>query len=364
MTPPAAPEFKSPAGPTKDGTEGAGTHRRAAASTAYKVRQAAEATRHTTAPAPAILTQESDALAADDGSVSVAEKEREESSTAFIAEGEGHRREFGWVNLDDMIIDPRMQRPQNVAEVNAIARQFDPVALGTVTLSARIGPDGNTVYVIIDGQQRRAGALKAGFNGKVRADVHHNLTRRDEAKLFRLLNYRKSVQPIDLFRIALIEEDPGALAVQKILDDLDIQFGTSRGYSGATSSRRLVARNNGAFILRWALEQTKRIYGNDTSGSAYDAKVVEAFYWLYDHHGTRIDVDNLYVKLAKNGGGTADLVGHAKTIKSVRGGRIGVNLIRAIIARYNTQLRSTRTRLPDWTLDATAAAAVEEIDSD
>jgi hypothetical protein len=114
---------------------------------------------------------------------------------------------------------------------------------------------------------------------------------------------------------------------------------------------RLVARRNGTTILRWALTQVQKIYDAERDGGCYDAAVVEAFYWLYDHHGSRIDEDNLYKKLVALEGGTSGLVGHAKNIKSFRGGRLSVNLIRAIIARYNHDKRSARTKLPDWTQD-------------
>ena len=272
----------------------------------------------------------------------------------FKAEGAGHYRRFGWLRLDEMEIDERVQRPEVPAEVNKIAREFNEQALGTAVVSARVNPvTGATQWIVLDGRQRRAGALKAGFDGKIRVDVHYNLTLADVARLFRILNERKAVQPIQLFKNALIEQDEHALAVQKILDDLGIPFGTAKGYSGAKSSVRLVARRNGATILRWALTQVQKIYDAERDGGCYDASVVEAFYWLYDHHGSRIDEENLYKKLVSLEGGTAGLVGHAKNIKSFRGGRLSVNLIRAIIARYNHDKRSAKTKLPDWTQDVT-----------
>lgn len=335
MTPPAAPKFQAPAP-----AEEVGAHRRAAA-------------------AKASLTIKDVAAAAGQRAATLEQDaEHNLEISGFKPESTDHERKYGWVRLDELAVDPQIQRPLNVAEVNAIARGFHPAALGTLTISARVDAAGNETLVVVDGQQRRAGALQAqdlweslGFSGKVRADVHYGLTQRDEAKLFRLLNFRRAVQPIHLFKTALVEGNPDAIAVQKILDDLGIPFGTPRGYSGAKSSVRLVARRNGATILRWALAQVQKIYDAEGKGGCYDAAVVEAFYWLYDHHGSRIDEDNLYKKLSSMGGGTSDLVGHAKTIKGMRGGHIGVNLIRAIIARYNHDKRSARTKLPDWTLD-------------
>lgn len=285
--------------------------------------------------------------------------EHDEEIADFVSESPTHKRSFGWLPIDELVVDPSYQRPRNPSEINRIGRDFSEAALGTVTVSARVDAAGETTYILVDGQQRKEGAALAGFHGRIRADVHHGLTLPDEARLFRLLNFRSAVQPVYLFKAALIEGDKDALAVQRILDGLGIPFGTARGYSGAASSRRLVARKNGETSLRWALAQVQKIYDATGDGGCYDASVVEAFYWLFDKFGTpRIDENNLYQKLAKAGGGTADLVGHAKTIKSVRGGRISVNIIRAIIARYNHhKAANSRAALPDWTLTDEVAEA-------
>lgn len=326
MTPPAAPQFKAPDAPTSEKPTGIGL-----------VASAGDKRQDTIS----------------------------DVSTGFKPEGVGAYREFGWLSLEELEIDERIQRAEVTSHVNKIAKNFREELLGTAVVSARFdAPTGKYRYFVLDGQQRRAGARKHGYKGNIRVDVHYNLTLADEARLFLGLNERKPVQPIQMFKDEIIAGNVDAIAVQKILDSLNITFGTPKGYSGAKSALRLVARPNGATILRWALVQVQKIYDGEGKGGCYDAAVVEAFYWLYDHHGTRVDEDNLYAKLSSKGGGTDDLVGHAKTIKSVRGGRIGVNLIRAIIARYNHDKRSAKTKLPDWTLDANEVAAVAEIGTD
>lgn len=282
----------------------------------------------------------------------------------------GHYVEHGWLPLKDMEIDSRVQRPEVPTEINKIARTFMKEALGTATVWARWDEEVDRFrYFVLDGQQRRAGALLAGYTGDIRVDVHYNLTLPTAARLFRVLNEKRNVSPVELFKIARTEEDPNVLAVQKILDDLGIPFGTPKGYSGAASARRLVARRNGATHLRWALTQVQKIYDETRRGGCYDAQVVEAFFWIYDHFGSQVEEDNLYAKLASHKNGSDGLVGQAKTIQTVRNGSLAVNLIRAIIARYNEGLRSARRKLPDWTLEPAArtgrekatAAAVEVV---
>jgi hypothetical protein len=323
MTPPTNPEFKAPLAPAEDPTTKTVTIKDVAAG--RRGRSALVVDENAAAPEPL---------------------------EGFQVDDAGHYVEHGWLPLSEMEVDPRVQRPEVPTEINKIARTFMKEALGTATMWARWDEEaGKFRYFVLDGQQRRAGALLAGYIGDIRVDVHYNLTLPTAAKLFRVLNEKRNVSPVELFKIARTEGDSNVLAVQKILDDLGIPFGTSKGYSGAASARRLVARRNGTTNLRWALTQVQNIYDETRGGGCYDAQVVEAFFWLYDHFGSQVDEENLYAKLASHKKGTDGLVGHAKTIKTVRNGSLAINLIRAIIARYNEGLRSARRKLPDWTLE-------------
>jgi hypothetical protein len=156
------------------------------------------------------------------------------------------------------------------------------------------------------------------------------------------------VQPIQLFKTALIEEDEHALAVMAVLDGLDITFGTHRGYSAAKGSVRLIARRNGVTNLEWALRQVKKIYDRG-AGGVYDGNVVEAFFLLYERFGNRVDEKNLFEKLANDEGSNAGLVEYAKTLQRVHKGTQTVNIIRAIINLYNkNKHRGSRSALPEW----------------
>jgi hypothetical protein len=326
MTPPTKPEFRAPTAPAEDPTIKTVTVKDMAAGRRGR-----------------------SALVVDENAAAP------ESLEGFQVDDVGHYVEHGWLPLSEMEIDSRIQRPEVPTEINKIARTFMKEALGTATVWARWDAEtGKFRYFTLDGQQRRAGALLAGYNGDIRVDVHYNLTLPTAAKLFRVLNEKRNVSPVQLFEIARTEGDPNVLAVQKILDDLGIPFGTAKGYSGAASSRRLVARRNGTTNLRWALTQVQNIYDETRTGGCYDAQVVEAFFWLYDHFGSQVDEENLYAKLASHKNGSDGLVGHAKTIKTVRNGSLAINLIRALIARYNEGLRSARRKLPDWTLEPAA----------
>lgn len=289
----------------------------------------------------------------------------EAETIGFTSENPEATHRFGQISLADVIIDPRVQRPENPIEINQIAKNFNPAALGTVTVSRRVVPAGDgsdcalcgkstakdhIEWVLVDGQQRRAASLKVGYDRQVHADLHDGLTLKDEARLFRELNFRTAVNAITLFKTQLIEEDPHHLAVQAILDGLRIRFGTAKGYSAAKGAIKLVRRGNGVTHLEWALRQTQRLWDRG-DGGVYDAAVVEALFLLHERDGNLINETRLFDKLANEEGSNSGLVRYAKTIQSVQKqkGSLADNVVRAIIDLYNKNFPfNSRARLAEW----------------
>lgn len=287
------------------------------------------------------------------GVVAAARTEHAEAMSGFVSENPNASHFYTQLDPRDMIVDPRIQRAENPGEINAIVRDYNSAALGTWTISRRIYPATATEserieLVVVDGQQRRAATLLVGYEGLVHCDVHDGLTLADEAKLFRQLNFRRSVSQITLFQTALVEGNPHALAVQAILDSLQIKFGTVRGYMAAKGSQSLVKRNNGIANLHWALAQTKRLWDRG-NGGVYDGPLVEALFRLHERHGGRIDEARLYDKLASDEGSNSGLLEFAKTMKRAHKCTTPVSVILAIIDRYNSGLgMKSRNRLPEW----------------
>lgn len=275
--------------------------------------------------------------------------EHSEALEGFQSENPGATHQFSTIYWSQTIVDPTIQRPEQPDEINALVRDYDRSALGMVTIWRRLNENTGVVeLVVIDGQQRRAAGLIVGDEGPIHADIHDGLTRKDAARLFRKLNYRKAVNALTLFKTSLVEEDPYALAVQAILDGLNIPFGTAKGYSAAKGSVRLIKRTNGATHLHWALRQTQRLWDRG-AGGVYDGNVVEALFMLHERDGNRIDEKRLYDKLASDEGSNAGLVEFAATLKRVHKGTTTVNTIRAIIDRYNKGLwKTSRAALPEW----------------
>lgn len=256
-------------------------------------------------------------------------------SSRFKASSPNHRFGYKWVNLEDLVVDPRIQRGEEATEISHIANNWNPAAVGTLTLSQRV-ENGRTVLIILDGQQRRAAGLKVGHKDQVQAIVHENLTLAEEAELFLDLNYRRSVNSWTQFRVARTAGDPVAQSIGLVLDELNIPLGGPKGFSAVVMARRVARRQGGLTHLHWALRQVQKIYDSAGEGGVYDGRVVEAFAMLYREYSTLIDEDNLHKKLARVGGGVDDLIGHGHTVQKVsERTKIAKAIARAIALRYN-----------------------------
>jgi hypothetical protein len=278
----------------------------------------------------------------------------------FRSQNPEHQITFEWMSFDQMIIDSRIQRPANMAEQRKIAARLNPAALGTITLSKRVGEGGLVTYVVLDGQQRRGGAMLAGYDEKVRCLVHHNLPLTEEAQLFLDLNFRYSVPATTTFKVQLVAENPSALALQAVLDGLGIPACLPSGFQAVQTGRRLVERVNGVVNLTWALEQVKAIY-DEGQGEVYNGLAVEAFFRLFERHGNMIDVSRLRKNLGSFPNGVLGLGAAATTVKqtSVRG-RSSDHWAQAIINRYNKGLpRNSKHALPNWDRRNSSSADID-----
>jgi len=268
----------------------------------------------------------------DGGSVTVKrESAAQKISAGFKSINPDHRWRYQLVSFEDMVIDPRIQRSEEAAEINQMVANWEPAAVGTVILSRR----GDGTLVVLDGQQRRAAGLKVGHTDQVQAIVHEGLMLTEEAKLFLLLNTRRSVNAWTNFRIARTAGDPVAQAIGLILDEMGITLGGPTGFSAVVMARRVARRQGGLAHLQWALRQVQSIYDPAGEGGVYDGRVIEAFALLFREHGEKIDEHHLQKKLAQAGGGVDGLIGHGHTVQIVTPCKIHRAIAQAIVNRYN-----------------------------
>jgi len=246
----------------------------------------------------------------------------------------------GEVRFSQVIIDPSVQRPINEAQVADIAKDFNPDALGTVTVSVRENGD----WVLLDGQQRLNGAELAQYDGAVNCNFYKGLSRQQEAALFRRLNTRRPVSAPALFRVAVTEGEPQAVQIDQLLNVLGIRVGGTGGFNAISVARRVASWENGMVHLRWALDVCANVWG--VEGKHLDGRIIEGLALLHHRDGAAIDVEILRAKLAGRKAGIPGILGEARTVQGLRGGRLVIAVVEVLIGTYNAHMR--KNALPLW----------------
>lgn len=217
------------------------------------------------------------------------------------------------VKLAVITFDGRVQRGLDLKRVASIAEDFDWDAFGTPTISRRI--DG-TLHAV-DGQHRILGGIKAGHAERVaQMRVHEGLSLEEEARLFRLLNNTKQVLPVDKFRIAVIEGEPAAVEMNKMIE----HAGLTVAHSGERSFRAVQAlRAVHQFDPQAAaktLDLLVRAWG--TSATSVQASLVAGAGRFFIRYGDAPQMEKLVAKLGKYAGGPNALIGAARGLAKMR----------------------------------------------
>lgn len=251
------------------------------------------------------------------------------------------------------IIETRLQRMFQMTKAATIARDFDPNALDVINVSQRKTGE----MVLLDGQHRTAGGLLAGYYGPYMARVLKNLTVQQEAKLFRQLNNTSKVGNLELFKVALVEERPEEVRLNKILTDFGLVagVGAQNSFAAVQTGLRILARRDGEELLRWALTVSIRAWG--VCQDALIGQIIEALSMVRGRYGKHIETEHLIGKLASTAGGAQGIIGAARTKQQVYKDSMKVNIADAIVGVHNQHMR--KFRLPDWRTSEALAKEAE-----
>ena len=275
-------------------------------------------------------------------------------NTGFRATNPNHRvyvREFSPIELAEMIIDPAIQRNRVDTEIDAIYKEFNPSALGVLTVSLR--SDG--IRSVVDGQQRREVILRLHaeglFDDKVQVIVHEGLTIAEEAQLFLQLNYRRTVHAIRRFKTRLVAEEEQALAIKAILDELGLNIGPNCIQSVETVDR-IFEQPDGPARLEWVLHTIQTVYDTNRRGKCYDGRVMGAFAMIHAAFIEILDEVRFVDAISRTGDRITKLQGAGTTKKELRRkGTMAYHMAEVLREWYNdTRKRDPRkpARLPEF----------------
>lgn len=254
------------------------------------------------------------------------------------------------VSLDDLTIDPRVQRHEGVdhRRVAEIAEKFNPLALGTITVSRR--KDGS--MVIIDGMHRTTGAKQAAYSKPVNADIIDGLTLAQEAELFLLLNATKTPSALSKFLVRAVRGEVDAVRMKDIIEShgWTVRPVAAPGYLTAVTAVERVYRNGGGTVSEGAhpelLDRTLEIL---TAAWEHDQKAVDGHLLLgvaqlIGRFGAGVDTKKLVAEMQATRPGV--VIGKAKALRDIQGGTVPAAVAK-ILAGLHNHKRRTNT-LPEW----------------
>lgn len=254
------------------------------------------------------------------------------------------------VTLDQLSIDPRVQRTEGIdgRRVNDMVLNFNPLALGTVTVSLR--PNGK--LVVLDGMHRTAAARQVGYQGLINAEVISGLTIEQEAELFLLLNATKTPTAVTKFHVRVVMGEPAAVEMNTIIQShgWTVRLSTADGtISAVTAVERIYSTGGGAKasgthgeLLDRTLEIVTAAWGHDCQ--AANGHVLIAVAQLLGRFGASVDTKKLVGEMQGTRPGT--LIGRAKNVRDAQGGTVPAALAKILAGMHNKKRRSNL--LPEW----------------
>ena len=253
------------------------------------------------------------------------------------------------IPLAHLTVDPEVQRGLDKIRVDKLVADYRSDALGVIVVSDR----GDGTHHVIDGQHRVAATQAAGYGDRaVKCLVYKGLDLAEEAAMFRRLNNSRAVQALDKFRVRVIEGDPVAVRLNTMLE--------RNGW------RVLQSKDDGAFAAVHALETVYRgTRGGPTENIEVCEKLIAVVSAAWDHdadgvrsevlmglgavltrHQHEVDIPKLVAELGQFTGGPRGLIGRAKSLRDIRGGRVSDAFAEIVVNLLNRRRRSNL--LPDW----------------
>lgn len=245
-----------------------------------------------------------------------------------------------------LIVDPHVQRTLDERRVNEIIGDFNQLGMGVVTVSERL--DGS--YHVVDGQHRVAALLSMDRGtDNVRCLVYTGLSLAEEAALFRRLNNTRIVNSLDKFRIRVVEGDPAAVSLNTMLESLGWRAapGVKNSFTAVAALEKIYKGPSGDAadlpLVRQVMGIVTKAWGIEPIGTAAD--ILRGLGAVLRHYGELVDENKLVGELSGYQGGPRRLVGAARGLRELRGGRMEDSLAEILVTLLNNKRRN---KLQPW----------------
>lgn len=257
---------------------------------------------------------------------------------------------FGMVLVSELNVDPEAQRTLSPAWVKSHVPLFDVDQLGYIVVNKRV----NGKQYIVDGQHRVELMRAVGWGDqRIHSEIFEGLTQAGEARLFNSRNDRKSVRPIDKFRIKVTGGDPASIDIQRIVtahglvisdECIDGHIVAVRSLEVVYAGAGIASPKEGPVALAKALKTLVQSFGKQAS--SVNGDVVRAIGMIYLRYNGKVKESDLVKKLAPIPGGCPGLLGKGRTMRELRGRPMAHCIASVVVDAYN---RGRRTeKLDAW----------------
>ena len=239
----------------------------------------------------------------------------------------------------DLMVDLSYQRDVNKIKVANIIKNYNPNAIGVVTLSIRENGD----LYIIDGQHRVEALKQLGYgNTDINAIVFFDLTIEDEARLFVIMNEsRTKPKKSDLYKASIKSGDVELIELNNMLNRNNICVGDKPGDGVIRAIGTLHKVNNKIGIIN--LEKVIKVLlsANGNNSTSFQAEYITAVSTIIVKY-KNVDTDRLALAIKKLGEPSLAIAKSHMIASDVKFVTKSITLSSMIIDNYNYKLTKNK----------------------
>jgi hypothetical protein len=255
---------------------------------------------------------------------------------------------YAEIAVSDLDTDSRIQRPLDPNKVGTMVKNFNPDAVGTITVSRRK----DRSNIIVDGQHRVEVVRRVtGAMGSVYCRVFTGLTLLQEAMMFLALNNTTKPRYVDKYKVRVTAGDEVAIAINEIVKP----YGFAVTGTVGNGNINAVAALERVYKLSQEIEADPNLvqltvlvinsaWGQDRHG--VQGPIMEGIGRFLGEYGSSIELDRLIDVLKNWRGGPEGLTVQMRTWKSAKKVRAPMAVADIITDAYNVGLRARK--LPSW----------------
>lgn len=251
------------------------------------------------------------------------------------------RFKIEWIQIRDLIVHPKVQRPFNKAHAQKIGDEFDPDKFRPLDVIQR-----GQKYLVFAGQHRLAGArIALDEDQRLPVHVHEDVPIAQQAAICLGVDNMLRWKAIDRWRLRILAQEDVPVKVEAILERHGLRVEKARGEAGvqAVTALEVVYTQHGGEAV---LDRTIRLLGTafGREKDAYDGLLIRGGGLLIHRFDGKLDDEDLARKLSKTSG-PGRMIGSARDYAKTNGISTHRAMAEKLLSAYNSGRRVGRLSL-------------------